>query len=165
MYHPVPILYWTGIYFPYRVVRGKARSARYVSTRQLTSIRTGRYRAVLLKSTVGGQLREKSIVGTIAARHSPLSLLFAAVIRCSPLSSLLAATAAAVAARCCRCRSSPLSLLAAIAPRRYRSSPLSLLAAIAPRRYRSSPLSLSLLSVNIFLEVYHLAYLLLIVYC
>ncbi|RRT54658.1 hypothetical protein B296_00040492 [Ensete ventricosum] len=42
---------------------GKARTAWYISVRQLTSMRTGRYRAVPLKSAIGGRLKEKSTVG------------------------------------------------------------------------------------------------------
>ncbi|RRT47535.1 hypothetical protein B296_00053675, partial [Ensete ventricosum] len=38
---------------------GKAHTARYIRVRQLTGMRTSRYRAVLLKSTVGGRLRKK----------------------------------------------------------------------------------------------------------
>ncbi|RZR91048.1 hypothetical protein BHM03_00019082, partial [Ensete ventricosum] len=43
--------------FPYRVVR--PRTARYIRVRQLTGTWTGRYRAVPLKSAVGGRLKKK----------------------------------------------------------------------------------------------------------
>ncbi|RWW03986.1 hypothetical protein GW17_00032817, partial [Ensete ventricosum] len=42
---------------------GKARTARYIPVRQLTGTRIGRYRAVPLKSVVGGRLKEKLTVG------------------------------------------------------------------------------------------------------
>ncbi|RZS02828.1 hypothetical protein BHM03_00032916 [Ensete ventricosum] len=41
---------------------GKARTARYIPVRQLTDTRTGRYRAVPLKSIVCGRLKEKSTI-------------------------------------------------------------------------------------------------------
>ncbi|RWW20028.1 hypothetical protein GW17_00015887 [Ensete ventricosum] len=41
---------------------GKARTVRYIPVRQLIGMRTGRYRAVLVKATVDGRLKEKSAV-------------------------------------------------------------------------------------------------------
>ncbi|RWW37672.1 hypothetical protein BHE74_00057181 [Ensete ventricosum] len=45
---------------PYRAVR--PHTARYVPVRQLTDTWTDRYRAVLLKSTVDGRLRENRLL-------------------------------------------------------------------------------------------------------
>ncbi|RWW24517.1 hypothetical protein GW17_00011192 [Ensete ventricosum] len=59
-------------------------------------------------------------------------------------------SAAFALCRCRRCRCSPSS---------------SLLAAVAARHCHCSPLSLSLLPTSSFLEVNHLAYLLLTIYC
>ncbi|RWW52628.1 hypothetical protein BHE74_00040928 [Ensete ventricosum] len=57
---------------------GKTRTARYIPVRQLTDTRTGRYRAVPLRSTVGGRFRSstvdfrrlRSIQGEIDRRRS-----------------------------------------------------------------------------------------------
>ncbi|RZS27232.1 hypothetical protein BHM03_00060669 [Ensete ventricosum] len=44
-------------------VSGKTRTARYIPVWQLTGTWTGRYRAVPLRSAVGGRFKEKTTVG------------------------------------------------------------------------------------------------------